>query len=93
VHEAGIADRILDIVVARAAEAGALRIASIHLEAGALARVSEDALRFHWEQHAAGTPAEGAELHVVRTDEATDLRLISIDVEGEAGIAGDAVTN
>lgn len=92
-HEAGIADRILDIVVARAAEAGALRVTSIQLEAGALARVSEDALRFHWEQHATGTPAEGAELHVVQTDEPTDLRLISIDVESEAGGAGHAATN
>ena len=81
-HEAGIADRILDIVVARAAEAGALRITSIHLEAGVLAGVSEDALRFHWEQHAAGTPAEGAVLHLVQTDEPTDLRLVAIDVEG-----------
>ena len=89
-HEAGIADRILDIVVAQAVEAGALRITSIHLEAGSLARVSEDALRFHWEQHAAGTPAEGAVLHLVETDEPTDLRLISIDVEGEAG---DATTS
>lgn len=92
-HEAGIADRILDIVVAQATEAGALRVASVQLEAGALARVSEDALRFHWEQHAAGTPAEGAELHVVQTDELTDLRLISIDVEGEAPDAGDAATD
>jgi len=93
VHEVGIADRILDIVVARVAEAGALRIASIHLEAGALDRVSEDALRVHWEQHAAGTQTEGAELHVVQTDEPTDLRLISIDVESEAGDAGDVATN
>ena len=86
-HEAGIVDRILDIVVARAAEDGAQRIVSIHLEAGVLAGVSEEALRFHWEQHAAGTPAEGAELHLVEIDEPTDLRLVSIEVEG---VAGDA---
>ncbi len=79
-HEAGIADRILDLVVARAREAGAPRITAVHLEAGALAGVSEDALRFHWEQHAAGTPAEGATLHLVETDEPTDLRLVAIDV-------------
>ena len=91
-HEAGIVDRILDIVVARAAEAGALRITSIDLEAGALARVSEESLRFHWEQRAAGTPAEGAVLHVVETDEPTDLRLISIDVEGEADDGRDDLT-
>ena len=80
-HEAGIADRILDIVVARARDAGAPRIVAIYLEAGALAGVSEDALRFHWEQHAAGTPAEGAVLHFTEVDEPTDLRLVSIEVE------------
>ena len=60
---------------------------SIHLEAGVLAGVSEEALRFHWQQHAAGTPAEGAELHLVETDEPTDLRLVSIEVEGAVGDA------
>jgi len=89
-HEAGIADRILDIVIARALEAGAPRITAIHVEAGALAAVSEDSLRFHWEQHAAGTPAEGAVLHFTEVDEPTDLRLVSIDVEGAADDEADA---
>jgi len=80
VHEAGIADRILDIVVARAQEAGSPRITAIHLEAGALAGVSEDSLRFHLEQHAVGTPAEGAVLHLTQVDTPTDLRLVWIDV-------------
>jgi Zn finger protein HypA/HybF involved in hydrogenase expression len=88
-HEAGIADRILDIVIARATEAGAPRITAIHVEAGALSAVSEDSLRFHWEQHAAGTPAEGAVLHFTEVDEPTDLRLVSIDVEGAADADGD----
>jgi Zn finger protein HypA/HybF involved in hydrogenase expression len=92
-HEAGIADRILDIVIARATEAGAPRITAIHVEAGALAAVSEDSLRFHWEQHAAGTPAEGAVLHFTEVDEPTDLRLVSIDVEGAADDDGDADDN
>jgi Zn finger protein HypA/HybF involved in hydrogenase expression len=81
VHEAGLADRILDVVVAQAQEAGAARITAIYLEAGILARVSEEALRFHWEQHAAGTAAEGAILHLQLTDEPTDLRLVALDVE------------
>ena len=92
-HEAGLADRILDIVVAQASQAGARRIVAINLEAGVLAGVSEEALRFHWEQHAAGTPAEGAELHLVLTEEPTDLRLVSIDVDdgpGGSPAAGDA---
>ncbi len=88
-HEAGIADRILDIVIARAMEAGAPRITAIHVEAGALAGVSEDSLRFHWEQHAAGTPAEGAILVFTEVDEPTDLRLVSIDVEGAADDEAD----
>jgi Zn finger protein HypA/HybF involved in hydrogenase expression len=88
-HEAGIADRILDIVIARAMEAGAPRITAIHVEAGALAGVSEDSLRFHWEQHAAGTPAEGAVLVFTEVDEPTDLRLVSIDVEGAADDEAD----
>jgi Zn finger protein HypA/HybF involved in hydrogenase expression len=92
-HEAGIADRILDIVIARATEAGAPRITAIHVEAGALAAVSEDSLRVHWEQHAAGTPAEGAVLHFTEVDEPTDLRLVSIDVEGAADDDGDADDN
>ncbi len=85
VHEAGIADRILDVVVAQAQQAGARRIIAINLEAGILAGVSEEALRFHWEQHAAGTAAEGAELNLTLTDELTDLRLVSIDVEDDQG--------
>ena len=93
-HEAGLADQILDIVVAQARQAGAGRIVAINLEAGILAGVSEEALRFHWEQHAAGTPAEGAELHLVLTEEPTDLRLVSIDVDDGPGAlpaAGGAV--
>jgi hydrogenase nickel incorporation protein HypA/HybF len=90
VHEAGIADRILDIVVARAQEAGAPRITAIHLEAGVLAGVSEDSLRFHWEQHAAGTPAEGAVLHFTEVDTPTDLRLVAIDVEGDEVVEEEA---
>ena len=84
-HEAGIADRILDIVVTQAQQAGARRVLAINLEAGILSGVSEDALRFHWELHAAGTPAEGAELTLTLTDQPTDLRLVSIDVDDGPG--------
>lgn len=89
-HEAGIADRILDIAVARAKEAGAPRITAIHLEAGAIAGISEDSLRFHWELHAAGTPAEGAVLHFTELDEPVELRLVAIDVEDPSADAPPA---
>ncbi len=88
-HEAGIADRILDIVVEQARRAGAPRVTAIHLEAGVLAGVSEDSLRFHWEQHALGTPAEHAVLHFTEVDTPTDLRLVSIDVEEGEGESAD----
>jgi len=82
-HEAGMVDRILEIVLARAAEAGASRITMIHLEAGPLSGVSDESLRFHWAEHAAGTAAEGANLVVDPTDDLIELRLVSIDVEGD----------
>lgn len=85
VHEAGLADRLYGIVTARALQAGARRIVAVNLEAGILAGVSEEALRFHWEQHAKGTPADGAELTLTLTDPPTDLRLVSIDVPDDGG--------
>ena len=81
-HEAGMVDRILEVVLARAAEAGAPRITAIHLQAGPLSGVSEDSLRFHWAEHAAGTAAEAADLRVTSTDDLIELRLVSIEVEG-----------
>ena len=93
-HEAGIADRILDIAVEQCRAAGARRVTAVHLEAGILAGVSEEALRFHWEQHAVGTSAEGAVLHVAFTEEPTDLRFIAIDVEDEPPtVVGDGGTD
>jgi Zn finger protein HypA/HybF involved in hydrogenase expression len=87
-HEAGMVDRILEVVLARAAEAGASRITRIHLEAGPLSGVSDEALRFHWAEHAAGTAAEGATLVVDPTDDLVELRLVSIDVDGDEGEPG-----
>lgn len=80
-HEAGMVDRILEVVLARAAEVGAGRITEISLEAGPLSGVADEALRFHWAQHAAGTIAEGADLVVTPTDDLIELRLVSFEVE------------
>lgn len=88
-HEAGMVDRILEVVLARAAEAGAGRVTRISLEAGPLSGVAEEALRFHWAEHAAGTIAEGAELVVAPTDELIELRLVSFEAE-DAAVDDDA---
>jgi Zn finger protein HypA/HybF involved in hydrogenase expression len=79
-HEAGVADRILDAVVEQARLAGDRRITDVHLEAGTSSSVSEESLRFHWEQHSVGTRAEGAVLHLVLVEAPTDLCLVAIDV-------------
>jgi Zn finger protein HypA/HybF involved in hydrogenase expression len=83
-HEAGMVDRILEIVLARAAEAGGGRVTRIRLEAGPLSGVADEALRFHWAEHAAGTTAEGAVLEVAPTDDLIELRLVSFEMDDGA---------
>jgi hydrogenase nickel incorporation protein HypA/HybF len=78
-HEAGVAERILEAALARAAIAGAARITVVELEAGTAAGVSEEALRFHWSEQARGTIADGAELRIVGVDDPTAFRLVAIE--------------
>lgn len=91
-HEAGMVDRILEVVLARATEAGAGQVTRIHLEAGPLSGVAEEALRFHWAEHAAGTIAERADLVVSPTDELIELRLVSFEVDDPAAPPADGTT-
>jgi hydrogenase nickel incorporation protein HypA/HybF len=60
----------------------------VKVKLGALAHISEEHFREHFEQAAAGTPAEGARLDIdVSADEsdphAQDILLQSVDVEEE----------
>jgi Zn finger protein HypA/HybF involved in hydrogenase expression len=91
-HEAGMVDSILTVVLAKAVEAGAARVTRIHLQAGPLSGVAEEALRFHWAEHAAGTIAQGADLVVSPTDELIELRLVSFEVEDAAASPADDAT-
>lgn len=83
-HEAGIADRILEAALAVAHERGG-RLTGVEVEAGPDAPVSEEALRFHWE-HAVAEGAEGAAapvaLRIVATDEPAAFRIVAIDLDG-----------
>lgn len=81
-HEAGIAERILEAALAAAADAHAVRVTAVEVEAGAEAWVSEEAVRLHWGLVTAGTAAEGAAFRFVPVDEPTALRLVAIDVDG-----------
>jgi Zn finger protein HypA/HybF involved in hydrogenase expression len=78
-------DRILQVVLARAAETNGRRITRIDLEAGPLSGVVQDSLRFHWADLAAGTIAADADLVVAPTDDLVELRLVSFEVEDEPG--------
>ncbi len=78
-HEAALIRRI----VARAeAEAGDAQVVALHLSIGAFAQESPRHLRDHFAVATAGTPLEGAQLVVDRSDEPSlDVRLTAIDVE------------
>ncbi len=80
-HEAGVADRILEAVLARAEEAGAVRVRLVEIEAGEACGVSREALAFHFEEHARGTLADAAELAIREVAEPMAFRLVAIDVD------------
>ncbi len=82
-HEAGVADRILEAVLARAGAAGARRVTLVEIEAGDACGVSREALAFHWVEHARATIAEGAVLEVREVPEPMAFRLVAIDVEDD----------
>ena len=89
-HEAGIAERMLEAALAAAAKAGVgafgsgARLTGVEVEAGPDAAMSEEALRFHWTEAIAGTVADHAILRIVPVDEPAAFRLVAIDVEGAA---------
>ncbi len=80
-----MAERLLEVVLARAASSGAGRVTAVELEVGPESGVSEEAVRFHWTEVATGTPAEGAELRVVPAADATAFRVVAIEVPDDAG--------
>ena len=63
-HEFGIAQGLLDAVLAKAQEIGAPRITSVKLELGVLSGIEIDALAFAFTALSEGTPAEKARLLV-----------------------------
>lgn len=84
-HEAGVTQRILEVVTARAAEAEASRITEVHLEVGEAAGVDAEAIALHWPILALGTTAAGARLRVTEAPDPRTFRIVSLDVEELAG--------
>jgi Zn finger protein HypA/HybF involved in hydrogenase expression len=87
-HESGLAGSLLDAVLAAVppsttpAADGSAHVTVVEVHAGNVAVPSVEALAFHFGLAAAGTPAAGADLRVVRLPgEPAAFRLVAIDVE------------
>lgn len=65
-HELGLTKDLVDLVTAKAVEAGAKRVVSIRLVVGAISGVEADAVSFCFEVVSKGTIAEGARLDIDR---------------------------
>ena len=81
-HELGITGRLLEVVLERAAAAGANRVSRVHLEIGEESDVAPEALEHYWPQVSRTTPAEGAQLvfGVAPASDPFACRVVAIDV-------------
>jgi hydrogenase nickel incorporation protein HypA/HybF len=79
-HELGITQRLLEVVLERAAAAGASRITDVHIEIGEQSDVAPASLEHYWPQVSRATPAEGARLRIASGGNSFDCRVVAIDV-------------
>lgn len=85
-HELSLISDLMRKIHQVAREQGAEKIARVKVRLGALAHISPDHFREHFEEAAAGTAAEGVQLEVEQmTDQtdrhAQDILLESVEVE------------
>lgn len=80
-HESGVTARILEIVLAQAAVAGAKRVTDVRLDVGEASGIDTASVELHWPLLSRGSAAEGATLHFDHTDEPLAFRLASIEVD------------
>jgi Zn finger protein HypA/HybF involved in hydrogenase expression len=80
-HEAGIAERILDIVLEHVQPPDSARVTDVYLEVGEASDIDTGAVALHWPLLSAGTAAEGATLHFASSPEPFTFRLTSIEVQ------------
>jgi Zn finger protein HypA/HybF involved in hydrogenase expression len=86
-HEAGVTERILEVVLEHATEAHARRVTDVYLEVGTESGIDTGSVELHWPLLAKGSAAEGATLHFDTTAEPFTFRLTSIEVDDAAGVA------
>jgi hydrogenase nickel incorporation protein HypA/HybF len=80
-HEAGVTERILEIVVEHAKEAHAQRVTDVYLEVGEESGIDTESVELHWPLLSRGSLAEGATLHFDLATAPFTFRLTSIEVD------------
>ena len=81
-HEAGVTERILEIVVEHAEEAHAQRVTDVYLEVGEESGIDTESVELHWPLLSEGSVAEGSVLHFAsKDDEPFSFRLTRIEVD------------
>jgi hydrogenase nickel incorporation protein HypA/HybF len=81
-HEAGVTERILEIVLEHAKEAHATRVTDVYLDVGDESGIDIESVELHWPLLSQGSVAEGATLHFdAKEHEPFSFRLTSIEVD------------
>lgn len=81
-HEAGVTERILEVVLQHAKEAHAKRVTDVYLDVGDESGIDTESVELHWPMLSEGSVAEGAALHFNgSTQEPFAFRLTSIEVD------------
>jgi hydrogenase nickel incorporation protein HypA/HybF len=80
-HEAGVTERILEVVVEHAVGARAQRVTDVYLEVGEESGIDTDSVELHWPLLSRGSVAEGATLHFDTSEAPFTFRLTSIEVD------------
>lgn len=81
-HEAGVTERILEVVLEHARQAQAQRVTDVYLDVGEESGIDTESVELHWPMLSQGSVAEGATLHFnAATEEPFAFRLTSIEVD------------
>jgi hydrogenase nickel incorporation protein HypA/HybF len=85
-HELAVTQRILEIALEHAHQAGAQRIGAIHLVVGDLSSIVDDSVQFYFDYLTPGTIAEGARLTFQRIPPRCRCRECGTEFAPEPGI-------